>query len=106
MIHQLNAAVHDELTELGNRFGQLQAWSPILPPEGDGTEPAVQESEGEQTVRGLKDLSETGTIKGPDTQRLNSGDKGMDEGEIEAMPSAPPPVGPEKATLKKDDTHR
>ncbi len=58
----------------------------------------MQESEG-KTMRGSKALSETRIIKGLDAQRLYNGDEGMDEGKIEAMPSAPPPVG----TLKKDD---
>ncbi len=103
-IPQLNAVVHDELMELGNQFGQLQAWSPILPPEGDDTEQTAQESEGEQTMMGSKPTSETGPIEGPDMQELDDGDEGMDEGEIEATPSAPLPVLPEKATPKKDDT--
>ncbi len=105
-IPQLIAAVHDELTELGSQFGQLQTWSPILSPKGDDME-ATQGSKGEQTMRGSKAPSETGTVGGLHMQELDDGDdEGMDEGEVEATPSAPPPVGPKEATPKKDDTQR
>ncbi len=53
---------------------------------------------------GLKAPSKTGTIKGPDVQDRDDGSEGMDEGEVEAMPSAPPLVGPKEVTPKKDDT--
>ncbi len=55
-------------------------------------------------MRGSKALSETGTIGGTDAQELDDGCKEMDEGEVEAMPSAPPPIGPKDVTPKKDDT--
>ncbi len=44
---QLNAVVHNELTELGSLFGQLQAQSPILPPEEVSMEQNAHESDGE-----------------------------------------------------------
>ncbi len=103
-IPQLNAAVHNELTELGGQFEQLQTWSLNLPPTDDDME-AARDSEGEQTVRGLKAPSETRTIGGLDMQELNDSDnEEMDEGEVNAMPSVPMPVGPKEVTPKKDDT--
>ncbi len=103
-IPQLNAVVHDELTELRRQFRQLQTWSPILPPKGDDMEQTTWESKGEQTVRGSKALSETRTIEGLDTQEPDDSSEGMDEGELKATPSVLPPVGPKEATPKMYDT--
>ncbi len=70
------------------------------------TRPLEIVSVNKQTVRGSKAPSETKTIEGPDMQELDDGSREMDEGEVDAMPSALPPVGPKEATLKKDDTQR
>ncbi len=67
-------------------------------------EQTMEESEGKQTVRGSKAPSETGTIKGLDVQEPDNGSKGMDKGELEAMPSAPLPVRLKEVAPKKDDT--
>ncbi len=69
-------------------------------------EQTMQESKGEQTVRGSKALSETGTIEGLDVQEPDDSSEGMDEGELEATPSVLPPIGPKEATPKKYDTQR
>ncbi len=37
-------------------------------------------------------------------QEIGDDEEEMDEGEIDAMPSAPLPVGPKEATPNKDDT--
>ncbi len=57
-------------------------------------------------MRGLKGLSETKTIEGPDTQELDDVNKEMDEGEVKATLSVLLPVGPKEVTPKKDDTQR
>ncbi len=57
-------------------------------------------------MRGSKAPSETETIEELDAQELDDSNKEMDEGEVEAMPSALPPVGLKEATPNKDDTQR
>ncbi len=96
--------VHDELTGLSKQLEKLQAQSPVLPPTDDDMDQAARDSEGEHTMRGLKALSKTETIKGPDMQELNDGNEEMDEGEVEAMPSVLLPVGLKEVTPNKDDT--
>ncbi len=55
-------------------------------------------------MRGSKAPSKTEIIEGPDAQELDDSNEEMDEGEVKAMLSAPPPVEPKEATPNKDDT--
>ncbi len=57
-------------------------------------------------MRGLKAPSKTGTTGGPDMQEISDGEEEMDEGEVDAMPSAPPLVGPKEVTPNLDNTQR
>ncbi len=103
-VPQLNPVVHDELTGLSKQLEKLQAWSPVLPPTDNDMDQATRDSKGEHTVRCSKALSETETIGGPDMQEIDDNNEEMDKGEANAMPSAPPLVGPKEATPKKDET--